>query len=234
MGTGQAALNLRASASASTTGTYLSSINIDTLIIAYPLGLGSSGNCITGAPGNHIPLIIRNQLISPKPPAGWVEGAVGFRLLGGGAVVGNQITLDLAGNYRGIAPITYTVATTVVTDELVAFKALIDAQVLTPGTPWNLWCGGDTSNVRILGGANDFLRVFTAKGIPSSYQVRATYAWASATLGGITNSGFDANGTYNVGPGEFYQTRDEELWYGQGNSEVERYTISNTDRGIYS
>lgn len=211
-----------------------SSLNIDTLIISYPLGTGTGGASIQSGSGTYLPLIVRNALISQKPPQPWIEGAVGFRI----AAVptsGNQITIDLSGNFRGIAPITYTVGASGDTlTELTNFKALIDAQVLISGTPWNLWTGGDVNKVRIQGANNDYLRVYTTEGI-AGFKINATTTpYTTATAGEISQSCVVPRGTYQIGQGEIWLTPDEELWFGQGQSEVERYLFASKTRGIYT
>lgn len=115
------------------------------------------------------------------------NGRVGFVM--GSATIGNVITINLPGTMASgtpynTAPIIYNVASTTIATELAAMKALIDAQVLIPGTPWNIFCQGDTSLVRTTATQ---MRIIMHPLAPGFVYFSTTTNYTSDTLGDVIN-----------------------------------------------
>ena len=127
------------------------------------------------------------------------NGRVGFIMPT--ATIGNVVTINLpnaaatiTGTPYNTAPIVYNVATTNTLTELTAMKAAVDAQVTTPGTPWNIWCQGDTSLVRVNPGGTQ-LWIIMHPFAPGYINISTAVNYTTDTLGDITNdSNLSADG----------------------------------------
>jgi len=128
--------------------------------------------------------------------------------------IGNQITMNLTNNMQsGTAyntqPLTYTFASTVAATELLAMKAVIDAQVVIPGTTWNRWTQGDTSLVRVV--ANTIV-VIAHPFAPDYYRIIETANYFSETIPGdiLTDANLKPDGIVDLVGGPQYPLIDVE------------------------
>lgn len=128
--------------------------------------------------------------------------------------IGNQITMNLtndmqSGTAYNTQPLTYTFASTVAATELVAMKAVIDAQVIIPGTTWNRWTQGDTSLVRVV--ANTIV-VIAHPFAPDYYRISETTNYFSETIPGdiAADANLDPDGIVDLVGGPQYPLIDVE------------------------
>lgn len=137
------------------------------------------------------------------------NGRVGFVM--STATIGNVITINLvnsmlSGAAYNTAPIVYNVASTNVATELLAMQAAVQAQVAIPGTPWNIWCQGDTSLVRATATQ---LRIIMHPLAPGYTSISTTTNYTTDTLGDVTNdSNLLPDGIVNVLGGPQYALID--------------------------
>lgn len=141
------------------------------------------------------------------------NGRVGVRLTST-VTIGNQITMNLtndiqSGTAYNTQPLTYTFASTNTANELAAMKAVIDAQVIIPGTTWNRWTQGDTSLVRVVG--ND-LYVIAHPFAPDYFRISTGANYFSETIPGdiVTNRNSLPNGIVDLVGGPQYPLIDVE------------------------
>ena len=128
--------------------------------------------------------------------------------------IGNQIRMNLtndliSGTAYNTQPLIYTFASTVAATELVAMKAVIDAQVIIPGTTWNRWTQGDTSLVRVV--ANTIV-VIAHPFAPDYYKISETANYFSETIPGdiVADANLDPDGIVDLVGGPQYPLIDVE------------------------
>jgi hypothetical protein len=132
--------------------------------------------------------------------------------------VGNVITMNLPNLYN-TAPIVYTVGSTNPATETANMKALIDAQVTTPGTPWNAFTGGNTAKVLIIGNG---VYVEGDETAPTGYSILTSGTYFTDTAAELTKPELQtARGFVNKGPGDIQLAFPQELLLGGGERVVD-------------